>query len=154
MSNADTPLGRVSTKILEDWAMMFVEEVEPRSEIFDLSKPFYFGSVDFKGTFSGILGVIFQDAFLKAVAINLLGMDGDVEPSKADKLDAAAEMVNILTGNFLTEAYGADEVFDVVAPRVVELRSNTITEAIKGKQVVCFMADDAPVAITMALTTP
>lgn len=147
--NESHPLKKTTTKILEDWGMMLVEDADADAVDFGGESPLYSSEVEMRGTFHGTLSVFAQEPFLATLAANILGNDA---PSEDDKLDAFKELGNILAGNFLTEAYGADLVFDVTQPRVSETNGEQL-EKLEGQRVrFYFLADDAPVAVTFSIT--
>ena len=151
MNKSTNPLHDVTVRILEDWAMMLVEDSSVTPELFEKDKPFIFSSIEFSGEFNGIIGITFQKPFIVQIARNVLGISEDQEPSAAEINDAAAELANVVTGNFLTEAYGEDLAFKVVAPRIREVQSHSITQLFNGPQCCCVTGDGIPVVTSMTV---
>jgi hypothetical protein len=52
------------------------------------------------------------------LAVNMLGLDDDVQVSPADQKDALREMLNIICGNLLPALAGDQAVFDIEAPEI------------------------------------
>ena len=147
--NHDHPLWKTAVRVLEDWGMMLVEDSSLENANFEDDTKIYTSEVKMKGTFYGSLAIVAKDDFLKSLASNILGSN---DPSEEDKKDAFRELGNILAGNFLTEAYGADLVFDVTQPVVSETSSQWL-EQVEGQRVRFYLsADDSPVAVTFSIT--
>lgn len=146
------PLKHVALKVLEDWAMMLVDEndeITPQS--LSESGSLYISSTHFKGTISGTVSIVSPKSFLRVLAANLLGESGDETPGEEDCIDAFREMGNVLTGNFLTEAYGDDVVFDLLSPQVSTASEDHLDELTARKVVFSFNADEEPVVVTFQL---
>lgn len=145
------PLSKASLKVLEDWAMMIVEEVlDATVEVFDANQNFYMSWVKLEGVISGAVSIVAQEPFMRCLAHNLLA-DDENEPTFEDCKDAFKEMSNVLAGNFLTEAYGEDVVFDLISPNVSEVPFEEVERFTKRNIVFTFVADDSPVAITFSI---
>lgn len=144
-------LQNTGARVLEDWAMMLVDPAEG-TQIFESSDPFYFGTVEFAGPKKGTVCIVVQDSFMDALSRNLLGLDPSVEVTDADKQDALKEMANVLTGNFLTEAFGKTDVFDVVLPLVHKVGYDVVERVLHSqspvKKALYYLADGEPVAFT------
>lgn len=151
MMNGNHPLKIVSLKVLEDWAMTLVDQLEPSGVEFDTEKPLYMSWVDIHGVMNGAVSVVAQKPFLQVLATNLLGCDEDTPCTDGDCTDAFKEMVNVLTGNFLTEAYGDDVVFDLLHPNVTEVTFADLGKFLGRKVVFAFNADGMPVAVTFSI---
>ncbi len=146
------PLKTASLKVLEDWAMMLVDEVnEVSAELFNPEQRVYMSWVSLHGVITGAVSIVAQEQFLKALANNILGSNGDIAPTSEDGKDAFKEMGNVLAGNFLTEAYGEDVVFDLFNPSVTEVPFAEVDKFTQRNIVFAFMADDIPVAVTFSI---
>lgn len=144
-------LQSTGAKVLEDWAMMLVDPAED-TQIFEAESPFYFGTVEFAGPKKGTVCIVVQDQFMDSLTRNLLGLDPSVAVTEADKQDALKEMSNVLTGNFLTEAFGSVDVFDVVLPLVHKVGYDVVEKVLKNtsdsRKALYYLADGEPVAFT------
>lgn len=138
-------------RILEDWGLMLVDRAEPTIEGFDPYEEFYVARSDFKGFIEGHYAIVCQEAFLRALAGNLLGLEEDDE--EADKVDVLHEMINVLSGNLLTEMYGEDLTFDLTLHEVEKLPAHEVSNRFLKDQtrLFCFFGDDEPIAITFSL---
>jgi CheY-specific phosphatase CheX len=152
MNDTVHPLKKVSLKVLEEWAMMLVDEIEkPTYEVMASNESLFVSSVHFNGIISGTISILSQRQFMKTLSNNLLGNNGSEDSMPEDEFDAFREMGNVLTGNFLTEAYGNDVIFELLKPSVYEISDNQVDSFFKSKVVFGFSADDAPLIITFLL---
>ncbi len=147
------PLKIVTERVLQDWAMMLVEPLELSAETFDRNEPVYMSWVDIvgDGALSGGLSIVAQKPFLQALATNLLGSMDPSEISDAECMDAFREMGNVLTGNFITEAYGEELVFKLLNPNVTTIPYSDFERFVARKVVFGFTGDDAPLAVTFSM---
>jgi hypothetical protein len=114
MTNHQHPIQTVTAYVLTEWAMMLIEPAAaaPR-QVFAAEAPFHRVSAIYRGVFDGKLSVICQEGFLEMLAQNVLGLDADEAVDPRDREDALREFANIISGNFLVEAYGRETVFDL-----------------------------------------
>jgi CheY-specific phosphatase CheX len=117
MSNSQKPmLGKVVSDSLEKLAFMFFSLDSYREPI--PLQDAVTAEVSFSGKFSGRLAVVMTEAALKELAANMLGIDADgVEQSHIH--DALKEAANIICGNWLPVHAGAEAVFHLDAPRIL-----------------------------------
>lgn len=139
----------VSTLALEDWGMALVEQTENSPEIFPGREKQYVGVTHFKGVMNGTIGVLCERSFMENLCRNLLGLDYDEEVTEENCKDAITELINVFCGNFLTEAYGEDTVFELVFPVVKEASREDVQQFFENRLVQCFLADDEPVAMSL-----
>lgn len=151
MNNSSHPLYTVFLKVLEDWAMMLVDQTSEGTKIFETDEPFYRVHVEMHGTFNGTISIVAQKDFMRALTANLLGADGANQDSDEQFEDAFKEMGNVLAGNFLTEAYGADVAFDVLHPSVDNVTAEQVEKLAQAPQSYFFIADDTPVCATFTI---
>ena len=93
--------------------MIFMDVEEAKGQELKIESNGLLSTITFKGSIEGCLGIYFDDACIKDVAINMLGMDSDEEISKAEICDAAGEVINMVMGSFkagLIESMGDLEV--------------------------------------------
>ncbi len=117
MRNAQKPmLGKVVSDSLEKLAFMFFTPDSYREPI--PLQDAVTAEVSFSGEFSGRLAMVMTEAALKELAANMLGIDADgVEQSHIH--DALKEAANIICGNWLPVLAGAEVVFHLDAPRIL-----------------------------------
>jgi CheY-specific phosphatase CheX len=109
-------LSRATTATFEDLALLFPEtdlSAEQAAAPLDVSV-----SVDFRGPLTGRLVVRVSQSIMPAIAANMLG----AEESRQLPLqrDALGEIGNVICGNVLPLIAGADKIFNLAAPVVVE----------------------------------
>lgn len=150
MSQIEHPLRKVGLTILQDWAMMLVDPPQEHvTDIFESEEDLFASIVEVNGVVTGCLSIIAPRTFLGVLTKNLLG--SDEVPTKDEQEDAFREMGNVLAGNFITEAYGADCVFDLLAPHVEECGKQLAQEYQRSKLSCTFIADEQPVLFHFSL---
>ncbi len=151
MNSNDHPLKTVATKILEDWAFMMVDPEESGEELLDLSSPLYLSCINIGGAFNGTILIMARESFISQLAINLLGENDTTTIHEIDSHDAFREMANVLAGNFITTAYGADVSFDMLNPSVALATEDDLNKFKNSAHQFFFIADDNLVGITFAI---
>ena len=147
----ENPLKQIGQKVLEDWAMMLVDEADSEHSLFASNGEVFRAWIDVKGIIEGSLSVVGQDTFMQLLTGNLLGLADSSETTDDERKDAFKEMANVLAGHFVTEAYGEDHVFELKGPRICSLPNEELKDFFNAQTVYAFMADDAPVAISFKL---
>lgn len=149
MSIVNDVFNKISILALEDWGLAMVEPLETSPQVFPLGQPIYRGCTRFKGIMGGTLTVLCCQPFLENICRNLLGMDYSEEVTPENCRDTLTELVNVFCGNFLTEAYGDDIVFELVFPSVDMATPEQLDAFFKSRLVHCFLADNEPVALAL-----
>lgn len=109
-------LSRATTATFEELALLFPEtDLSPEQAAAPLDVAV---SVEFRGPLTGRLVVRVSRSLLPAIAANMLG----AEESKQLPLqrDALGEVGNVICGNVLPLIAGADKLFNLAAPIVVD----------------------------------
>lgn len=152
MDNSEHPLKTATIKVLEDWAMMLIEDLPLVSvDTFNNEMPIFMSWINLHGNISGAVSIVAQKEFMQTLARNLLGQDPDEPLSEDECTDAFKEMGNVLAGNFITEAYGEEIVFDLIHPNVTEIPQTDLARFTNRNIVFGFMADDSPVAVSFSI---
>ena len=111
-------LTAIFSEVLANLAFMFTDEDQidpPTGEVWLETTIGYCGPV--KGT----LRLWCTRGFSHCLAENLLGIvEGDDDAEQAAN-DAVKEFMNIVCGQFITSAYGEEDVFDLTIPQSTEL---------------------------------
>lgn len=151
MSNAVVAeaFGKAAQLALEDWAMMMLEQAESSPTLFSGDGAVFMGTMQFKGLTSGTIAVLCQEPFLRALCCNVLGANSPDEVSNEECKDALKELTNVLTGRFLTEAYGEEAVFDLIYPTAYEADKSLIHKFFQMRTRYCYVADSEPVAMAI-----
>jgi CheY-specific phosphatase CheX len=140
-------LHKVAPLILEETAFVFTDDLSdppPGPEW----KPVG-AQVKFKGTnIEGGLRVWTDPKFARTVAANMLGVEEDDPQGEQRASDALGELLNIVLGNVLTQAYGDGPVFHLSIPAVrpdalwqTDLKSEGLWLMVEGFPIV-FQGDD------------
>ena len=134
---------------------MLVEPGSKPEEVFDPDLPFYKVSAHYKGVFDGELTIICQERFLKLLGMNVLGVECEEDVTSDEEWDALRELANIISGNYLVEAYGAETVFDLPLFELEQTGFDVISAYIKqkvskfmGEATALYLADGEPVFVS------
>ena len=142
-------LGKVVTFVLEEWGMMMVDPYsDPQSAVhpFDPAERFYKVTAKYTGVFDGNLTVISQAQFAEALTKNLLGMSAEEGVDETQKTDSLREFANVISGNFLVDAFGDDTVFELPRFDVSEVDGAGLSGLFDSKIFIC-LADGNPVGV-------
>lgn len=112
---ADT-LSQVSSRILEDAAFVFTDLLDPQQRPDVDSWSAEGASLEFSGEKKGVLHMWASEGFARYAAANMLGIDEDAEDAGQKGMDALKELLNMVVGNFLTDLYGEEPIFDLGLP--------------------------------------
>ncbi len=134
--------------VLEDFAFMFCEEVDPLEV--DLPEGAFFkASITFRGPRAGALALFATIDFCRQVHANILGMDPeDDDASEASESDAIKELLNVTCGQFLEELSGPDALYDLGVPAIETLSREQVREAAESLEMVCLIVEDHPVILS------
>jgi CheY-specific phosphatase CheX len=109
-------LAPVAMRVLEDAVFVFSEPLEA-DDAPDIAVWNNCGvMLEFSGIAQGSIGLWADEGFAQLIAANMLGVDTDDEGASCRATDALKEVLNMIVGNFLTEAYGEEPVFDLGIP--------------------------------------
>jgi hypothetical protein len=100
-------------------------------------------SLQFSGTPSGRIHMWVGHGFACLVAANMLGIDTCNEDARRKGVDALKELLNMITGNFLTEAFGEQLIFTLGLPET--LTQYQLAEDFSDQNAIWFSAEDNPV---------
>jgi chemotaxis protein CheY-P-specific phosphatase CheC len=138
-------LTTVLCRVLEQAAFVFPEPTGEVQQIDPQAVPFIQVSLSFSGAKSGQVSLIMPKALCGEFSANMLGENPEEGESSDSQIDAAKEIGNIVTGQLLTEFYGAQAMFNQTAPEVVELSPEAFFATLDGREYVCSMVDEHPV---------
>ncbi len=109
-------LSRATTATFEELALLFPEldlTAEQAATPLDVAV-----SVEFRGPLTGRLVVRASQCVLPAIAANMLGAEASQQAPL--QRDALGEVGNVICGHVLPLIAGADKIFNLAAPRVVD----------------------------------
>jgi CheY-specific phosphatase CheX len=145
--NDTNPLHSVVNKVLETWAMVFVDPLnEDTSSAFANYTDIACSAILFKGVIEGKLLVIAPKELAVTIATNVLGCDPE-DVSEESVSDVMKELANVIGGNFVTEAYGTDTAFEIVPPIYSSFNKEQFVEFNNSTNSVKVMADNFPMAV-------
>ena len=109
----------VAPRILEEAAFIFSQPLEGPDQPDDEWTPVGVELL-WEGPSNGMMRLWAEPALLPVFAANLLGIEED-DPLSAQKgLDAVKEILNMMVGNSLTEAWGPGPIFHLHIPEAVD----------------------------------
>ncbi len=116
-----TTLTTVLCEVLANLAFMFTDDGE-----FDppMGERWLETAISYEGPVSGSLRLTCTGTFATQLAANLLGVESGKETTEQESNDAVKEFMNVICGQYLTAAYGTEDVFNLTIPEVLE-RSTT-----------------------------
>jgi CheY-specific phosphatase CheX len=76
-------------------------------------------SLDYTGPFQGELRLWMPESLSRMIASNMLGIDEGMDLAKQEEDDALKEILNIILGIYLTDAYGNEPVFHLGIPQIL-----------------------------------
>ncbi len=109
-------------------------------------------SLTFSGTPSGSLTLWAEPRLARIAAANMLGIDEEDSAAVGKQVEALKELLNIIVGSFLTEAYGEHLLFDLGLPQ--QCAMSRLEEKANHPDTLWIVADESPVAISLQLHDP
>lgn len=106
----------VATRILEDAAFLFTEDASDAGARFGSGWVPSGAQLRWEGPSCGTMRVWADPSLLPVLAANMLGIDEDDPDALAKGADALREILNMVVGNSLTEAWGPGPVFRLDIP--------------------------------------
>ncbi len=122
-------LTTVLSDVLANLAFMFTDDGEFEAPV---GERWLETSIGYDGPVSGTLQLNCTEPFAVQMAGNLLGMDSDGELTEQESMDAIKEFMNVLCGQYVTAAYGTEDVFNLTIPEVLELPSTPCLDSPEG----------------------
>jgi len=108
-------------RILERAAFLFTEELDEQDRPMASGEWFPKGvALDYSGPFTGELKLWMPAKICRMIASNMLGIDDDADMARKEEEDAIKEILNIILGIYLTDAYGTEPVFHLGIPRILD----------------------------------
>lgn len=113
-----TTLTDVLSEVLADLAFMFSDDGQCTPAA---SERWLYTAISYKGSPSGTLRLTCTRTFATQLAVNLLGLETGEETTEQESNDAVMEFMNVLCGQYVTAAFGTEDVFHLTIPEVLEL---------------------------------
>jgi len=145
-TNLITLLTDVATNVLEQQAFAFVEPcLDTQTET--PNAPILRLSISYQGSTSGTLTLWMPYHLSIDLAANILGTDSNDAFAKNDAPDAMKEVLNVICGQMLTQAYGVNEIFSLSIPIHQSLSQSEWEYAKTCADTVALYVDDAPILL-------
>ena len=109
-------LDGVCKLILEELAFLFCESQDASTFDFNQIKDAHKASMLFSGPKNGKFELAADKKLCLLLASNMLGIEPEAEMADSHADDALKEALNVISGRFLTEAYGDEVVYSLTAP--------------------------------------
>jgi len=151
MQDNKEKLAQVFCDVLMNYAFMFGDE-SPKDELPNNGAVFLHATVGFRGHRKGTLGILTSDGLCNELAANVLGLELEEGISENDASDALKELINVVCGQFLTEIFGEEPIFDLLPPSVSQIDEITWRELVDNGNALGFMVEDAPVITYMSFS--
>ena len=121
MENNSVILDSVCKLILEELAFLFCDSQDATAFDYSQIEDAHKASLRFEGPKCGKIELAAGQNLCLLLAANMLGVEPDEEMAGTHASDALKEALNVITGRFLTEAYGVEAVFSLNAPEMGEI---------------------------------
>ena len=113
-------LTTVLSEVLANLAFMFTDDGEFEPPV---GERWLETVISYEGSVSGSLRLACTETFAEKLAANLLGMESGEVISEQESNDAVKEFMNIICGQYVTAAFGTEDVFSLTIPEILELPS-------------------------------
>jgi chemotaxis protein CheY-P-specific phosphatase CheC len=153
MNNLLSSCRQVSTKIIEDWAMMLVDNDIDAKDKFTPNELCFCATTNFqsnKGLF-GSYSILCQSLFMDNLVSNLVSEGTPV--TNECKLDALKELSNILAGNLTTSFFGNETTFDLSPPTSFEMPWELASVILQNNFTIAISVEGVPLAISFNSNT-
>ncbi len=114
--------------IFEGAAFLFIDELLPESKPAKGSNWNQIGvGLEYIGPTRGEVRLWVTESLARTIAVNMIGLDDADTCPRSKIIDAVKEVLNMIVGNFLTDAFDPDDVFNLGIP--VELQAEQVSES-------------------------
>jgi len=150
----ENPLKETVVYVLEEWAMFLVDDLslEDAKNMVPGDGKVYLVTINYTGVINGVLNIVCPENVSALLAQTLLCLDPDTVVEPDLKRDAVKELGNIISGNFLVNAFGEDTVFELPDIVVEKVDHDAAFESLNDKAVFC-SADDELLAVSFQIHT-
>lgn len=135
-------------RILERAAFLFSDEIAenciPGTDASWIGKGV---GLEYQGPVVGEIRLWVGSGLPKMIAANMLGMEDESTIGDKEQSDAVKEILNILAGIFITEAFGTEPVFQLSIP--AELDMDDYLQSLKSPEHTWLMVEGEPVLISL-----
>ncbi|MCL2220539.1 MAG: chemotaxis protein CheX [Chitinispirillia bacterium] len=121
-------LDSVCKQKFEELAFFFCESQDAAAFDYNKVKDAHKASMLFTGPKNGKFEMAAGEKLCLLLASNMLGIEPDDGQASELADDALKESLNVICGNFLTEAYGEEAVFSLTAPVIGAINDLTLID--------------------------
>nr|MBN2278470.1 chemotaxis protein CheX [candidate division Zixibacteria bacterium] len=145
-------LTEVVCRVLEQTAFLFPDAAEDTGDnVFEEYQP-VMATIRFHGKHTGEMSMIVPFELCTELSANMLGEEVDEIDSKEKVLDAFKEILNIITGQMLTEIYGDQAIFNLSPPEIKEISAEEISVSVGNHEYSICRSDDYPIITILTQT--
>lgn len=112
-------LTTIFSEVLANLAFMFTDEGD---FVFSPDDQWLETVIAYNGPKTGTLKLNCAREFSNTLAANLLGLNPEEQTEDQHAHDATKEFMNIVCGQFVTAAFGSEDVFDLTIPEIETLQ--------------------------------
>jgi CheY-specific phosphatase CheX len=106
--------------------------------------------MEFQGPLSGSLTMLFPVELCTIIAANVLGLDSNDERAIIRNNDAAAELLNVVCGQILTELAGEKPIFDLTVPQKAAIGAAEVEAFCAGNdEALAFSIENKPIVVKL-----
>lgn len=105
-------------RVLESSTFVFVDDVDHEYIPYDDGEDFTGAALQYEGPVRGEIQLWVQNELPEIFASNMLGVDANDPTADQKREDALKEVLNMITGIFLTEHFGVEPVFQLGIPQI------------------------------------
>jgi len=146
----DAQIKQVFSKVAEEFAFMFAEEMENPGEV--VCDKLIKASMKFSGPFKGEIIMIAPIELCLNMVNNVLGVEpSEDEGLNVDPKEALCEFINIFCGNLLTEIGGEDAIFDLYPPESEEIEISKLESMVDAEKYISLSLDEQPIFVKVII---
>lgn len=143
-------LRAASEEVLGEMAFMFCEPMDE-----DVMKKvphleWNQGSMTFSGPLRGKLQAAAGKNFCRCLAGNMLGLEPDEPEPERYAADALKELLNVICGRFLSDAFGIETVFNLESPVISVKDGLYMQNMIHADSTLLFNVEEEVLAVTLS----
>ncbi len=140
-------LSSTFAETMEKMAFIFSDPLD-KSEVAVEEQKYLSAVISFSGKYRGIIEIAAPQQTCNIIAANMLGLEPEEQESEQKAVDAFKETLNILCGQYLTNAFGRDEVFLLSTPQGEICSFEKVNNMVQSEDVICFSVEEQPFVVT------
>ena len=145
---------RTLCEAFEQFAFLFPMPMEQQDLADDPPTTAVHVTMSFEGPNTGRLSMMLGHTASATVAANVLGRDEEDQLVRERAEDACREMLNIISGQFLTRYFGETDVFDLSTPSSTHSDPKEWERMLNDERTTAFLLEDQPLLFQIQLNEP